>query len=190
MNFFRRLVGNSCWCWIVVVKLALGMPVAAIAAEASPAALAKVGALELRDQFDAPQRLVFPTTNVTVLTVADKKGSEQMDGWINAVKARFAGRVEIRGLADVRGVPKLFQGRLRAKFQETRKYPVMMDWSGETCNRLGCVTGSANILVLGSDGTILHRFAGPAVEPVLGQAVAAVEAAIAARAGPQAGTMR
>ena len=31
--------------------------------------------IELHDQFDAPQTLSFPATNVTLLTIADKKGS-------------------------------------------------------------------------------------------------------------------
>lgn len=97
--------------------------------------------IELRDQYDSPQRLVFPATNVVVLTLADKKGSEQVDGWVAALKSRYAGRIELRGLADVGGVPGWLRGKVRKKFQETRAYPVMMDWSGKVCAEFGFQPG-------------------------------------------------
>jgi hypothetical protein len=37
--------------------------------------------LDLRDQFGRMQKLSFPTTNITLLTIADKKGSEQVASW-------------------------------------------------------------------------------------------------------------
>ena len=104
--------------------------------------------IELRDQYDAPQRLAFPATNVVVPTIADKKGSEQIDGWVAALKSRYAKRIELRGLADVGGVPGLFRGKVRKNFQESRTYPVMMDWSGKICAQLGFQPGLANVLVI------------------------------------------
>lgn len=44
--------------------------------------------IELRDQYDAPQKLVTPLTNLTLLAFADKKGSDQVGAWIAAVKMR------------------------------------------------------------------------------------------------------
>ncbi len=155
-----------------------------VVAEQATRTANKVQSIELRDQYDAPQKLAFPTTNITVFTIADKKGSEQMDEWIAALKSRFAGRIDIHGLADVRGVPKFFQGRLRAKFRESRKYPVMMDWTGAVCIQLGYVAESANILILGVDGTILDRFTGAATPSTLEKASSALERALASRADP------
>ena len=120
--------------------------------------------IELQDQFGAPQKLSFPTTNITVFTIADRKGSEQVDGWIAALKPRYSGRIDLRGLADVGGVPGFLQGKIRKRFQETRTYPVMMDWSGKVCARLGYQPDLANILILGRDGSVLGRFTGGAVE--------------------------
>ena len=126
--------------------------------------------IELNDQYDARQRLVFPSTNVVVLTIADKKGSEQIDGWVTAIKTRYGGRVELQGLADVGGVPGLLRGKVRKRFQEARAYPVMMDWSGTNCAFFAYQKGVANVLVLGRDGTIRARFAGAATPAALAEA--------------------
>lgn len=134
--------------------------------------------IELRDQYDAAHRLSFPNTNFVVLTIADRKGSEEIDGWITALKQRYEGRIELRGIADVGGVPGFLQGRIRKKFREARPHPVMMDWSGKVCTQLGYAPDVANILVLGHDGLIHGRFTGPAVDPNRQKAFALLDKAL------------
>lgn len=134
--------------------------------------------VEMLDQFDTPQRLSFPATRVIVLTIADRKGSEDVDGWIAALKPLYAGRVDFRGLADLAGVPGLFQPKLRRKFQETRKYPVMMDWSGAACVQFGYRRGVANILVIDRDGLIRTRIYGGATQATVASARVALDAAL------------
>ena len=141
--------------------------------------------IELHDQYDAPQHLPFPSTNVVVLTIADKKGSEQIDGWLAALKSRYAGRVELRGLADVGGVPGFLRGKVRKKFQETRAYPVMMDWSGRVCAQFGFQPGVANVLVIARDGSIHARVAGPVRESALNEIFSAIDAALVKAASVQ-----
>jgi len=155
-----------------------------IASEAPKPPAHTPASLELRDQYDAPQRLVFPATNVVVLTIADQKGSEQIDGWVAALKARYAGRIELRGLADVGGVPGFLRGKVRKRFQETRTYPVMLDWSGKTCAALGYQAGVANLVVFSEDGVIRGRIAGPATP----DAIAKVEAIVATATRPGSGS--
>ena len=134
--------------------------------------------IELRDQYDAPQRLAFPGTNLVVLTLADKKGAEQIDGWVTALKARYAGRIELRGLADVGTVPGWLRGTVRKKFRETRTYPVMMDWSGKVVSELGCQPGLASVLVIGPEGNIHARMAGPAHHAALKELFTVIDAAL------------
>ena len=138
-----------------------------IAGEAPKSPSQAPASIELSDQYDTPQRLTFPATNVVVLTIADKKGSEQIDGWVAALKARYAGRIELRGLAEVGGVPGLLRSKVRKKFQETRTYPVMMDWSGTNCAAFHYQKNVANILLIGRDGAILGHFTGPASEQTM-----------------------
>lgn len=140
--------------------------------------------LELRDQYDAPQRLAFPATNIIVLTIANKKGSEQIDGWVTALKARYASRIELRGLADMGGVPGLMRGKVRKKFQETRQYPVMMDWSGTNCAAFGYQKDVANVLLLGRDGTVHARFTRAATPAAVAQAGAAIDKLLSTPATP------
>ena len=140
--------------------------------------------IDLRDQYDTPQSLTFPATNVVVLTIADKKGSEQIDGWVAAIKARYAGHIDLRGLADVAGVPGFMRGKVRKKFQGTRSYPVMMDWSGKTCAGLGYQAGVANLVVLSEDGAIRGRVTGPATPDT----IAKLEAIVAAASRPASGS--
>jgi len=149
------------------------------AGEVRPLATNAPACIELHDQYDAPQRLTFPASNITVLTIADKKGSEQVDGWIAALKPRYAGRINLRGIADVGGAPEFVQARIRKKFQETRHYPVMMDWSGKVCAQLSYKKDVANILLLSRDGSILARFSGRADGPQIAEACALLDKALA-----------
>ncbi len=145
---------------ILVASVGLSVWRSASAREFIALATKAPACIQLRDQFDSPQKLAFPTTNLTILTIADKKGSSQVDAWIAALKPRCSGGIAIRGLADVGGAPDFVQGRIRQGFQESRKYPVMLDWSGKVCAQFGYKKDEANILVLDRNGRIQARFTG------------------------------
>lgn len=135
--------------------------------------------VELIDQYEKPQVMAFPTTNVTFLTIADRKGSEQIAGWVTAVKARPEMTVDIRGLADVGGVPSFLRGRIRKRFRESILYPVMMDWSGMVCARFQYVPDRANVFIIDRNGALVGRFSGEASESNLKSAFLALEKALA-----------
>ena len=152
----------------VWVSLGLALLAESGFAEGSHQPAAKAPAhIQLDDQYNVLQRLSFPGTNITVLAIADRKGSEQVDGWIAMLKHHYAGRIDLRGLADVGGVPGFLQAKIRKRFQEARRYPVMMDWSGKVCRQFGYQPGLANMLIVDYDGRILGRFCGDAIEPNL-----------------------
>ena len=138
--------------------------------------------IELHDQFDAPQTLSFPATNVTLLTIADKKGSEQITGWITPLKQRFGKRIDIRGLADVSTVPRPLRGMIRMKFQRLKSYPIMLDWSGEAVKAFTYVPDRANVLVLDARGQILKRISGEANPKSVQDLCAAIDRALVDRA--------
>lgn len=150
----------------------------AVAGEVQPFPTHAPGCIELHDQYDAPQKLSFPSTNVTVLAIADRKGSGQVDGWMAALKPRYAKRIDIRGIAHAGGAPGFLRGKIRKKFQETRTYSVMIDWSGSTCEQLSYRKEMANILVLDRDGAILGRFSGLANGPNVTEACALLDKAL------------
>ncbi len=135
--------------------------------------------IKLNDQYDAPQKLSFPSTNVTVLAIADKAGSEQIAGWITPIQQRFQGRIAIRGIADVSAVPRLLRGMVRKKFRKIQSYPVMMDWTGDVVNAFTYVPGQANILVLDERGRILARVTGLANPKALDDLNATIDRIVA-----------
>jgi hypothetical protein len=137
--------------------------------------------LVLHDQFDAPQALAFPTTNITLLTIADRAGSTQLAGWIAPVKQRFDKQIDIRGIADVSPVPRLLRSLMRKKFRELQTYPVMMDWTGDAVKAFTYVPDQANVLVLDGRGQIVLRASGPATERAVQDLCAVIERALATR---------
>jgi len=171
----------------VLLRLVACLPVIcqSSAGDATRSPTSAPACIEIRDQYDAPQRLAFPSTNVVVLTIADKKGAEQIDDWVAALKSRYDGRIELRGFADVAGVPVFLRGKVRKKFQETRPYPVMMDWSGKVCAQFGFQPGVVNVLVIARDGNIHARVAGSAREPALHEVFTAIDAAMVKSASVQ-----
>lgn len=138
--------------------------------------------IQLHDQFDAPQTLSFPAPKVTLLTIADKKGSEQIAGWVAPLKQRFGQGIDIRGLADVSTVPRPLRGMVRMKFQKSQTYPVMMDWSGEAVRAFTYVPDKANVLVLDGQGVILKRISGEANPEAVHDLCAAIDRELANRA--------
>jgi hypothetical protein len=167
----------------------LGVVLAALAALAAragsppshiPSAATNVtlASFVLRDQFDTAHTFSFPRTNVLLLTVADKQGNKQMDGWVLALKSRFGTRLEIAGIADVRGVPGLWHGSVREKFQKLRTHPVMMDWEGAVISALPVEKHRANVFLLNRDGAVLRRVSGPADAELVAEFCSAVDTAL------------
>jgi len=142
--------------------------------------------IELKDQFDAPRKLSFPATNLTVLTIADHKGSEQVAGWVAPVKARYGLRVGIHGIADVSAVPGWLRGVVRKKFQQRQTYPVMLDWSGETVKAFAAVHNCVNGFVLNEHGRILLRFQGEATPVALSELYTTIDQALSGNKPPVA----
>ena len=78
----------------------------------------KLSDFELTDQ-EAKKRIYrFPKTKVTVMTVADRKGADQLAPWIQRVYDRYQNQIDIDGVADVSMIPKLFQPILREAFKK------------------------------------------------------------------------
>lgn len=137
--------------------------------------------ITLPDQFDVAQHLSFPNTNLTVLTIADRKGSEQIAGWVEPVAKKFGSRVVVRGIADVSAVPRLLRGTVKSAFRKKQTYPVMMDWSGEVVPKFAPTADVATVLVIDGQGRILRRFVGEAKSAEIQELCKLLEQQLAAR---------
>lgn len=133
---------------------------------------------ELRDQFDATHRFSFPRSNILVLTIADKQGDAQVDGWVRPLMERFGTHIALVGIADVRGVPALWRGTVRERFRQHRTHPVMLDWDGQVIGALRVERHRANVYLFTRQGTVLRHMSGPAEDPMFAEFCTAVEQAL------------
>lgn len=132
--------------------------------------------IELKDQFDQRHSVKFPLTKLTIMTVADKQGSDGIKSWAHPLAVRFGERIAIAGLADVSTVPKVLRSYVQGKFRKAIAYPVMLDWEGDVCRRFNYTKGTPNIYLIARDGCILTHLSGPADEAALQQLSDMIEA--------------
>jgi len=123
-----------------------------------------VDSIRLEDQFGQLHVCLFPAAKPIVLLAADKRGNEQLDPWIKSVTEGLGQRVTILGVADVRGVPGLFQGKVSRKFREVQDHPVLMDWKGEILDVLQPKKDLPNIYLLSRTGVVLMHSSGEATD--------------------------
>ena len=142
------------------MKLALILFIAMRAA-ALAAPVEKLSNFELTDQDAKTRSYRFPKAKVTVMTVADHTGSDQLAPWIQALHDRYAKRIDIDGVADVSMIPKPFHGMFREAFRKKLTYSVMLDWSGAVVKEFGYTKGVANIYVIDRRGRIVEHITGP-----------------------------
>ena len=110
---------------------------------------------ELPDQFGTNHAIDFPQPRPLVLIVADRKGSEQIDGWVAGLKPQCEGRLNLIGVANVGGAPDWVHGLIRKKFRNQYPYAILLDWSGKLPASLHCQQDVANVFLLDSAGRVL-----------------------------------
>jgi hypothetical protein len=121
----------------------------------------RIGDFELADQHNRVRRYRFPQTNLTVMAVADNKGSAQLEPWISQIYQRFGGSINIDGIADVSPVPGALQGAVRLMFRNKLAYSVMLDWDGSVVRQFHYKPGEANLYLLNRHGWIVDCLTGP-----------------------------
>jgi hypothetical protein len=122
---------------------------------------AKLTDFQLTDQESKTRAYRFPKTKITVMTVADRKGSEQLAPWIQCIRDRYETRIDIDGIADMSNVPTVLQETIRKAFRKRLAYSVMLDWDGTVVKQFGYKEGVANIFLIDHAGRIVRQMSGP-----------------------------
>jgi hypothetical protein len=130
---------------------------AAIAA----APVERLSDFELTDQNAKTRSYRFPKAKVTVMTVADHKGSDQLAPWIQRLYDRYGTRIDIDGVADVSMIPEPFHAMFREALRKRLTYSVMLDWEGSVVKEFGYTKGVANIYAIDRCGRIVQQVTGP-----------------------------
>ena len=79
----------------------------------------KVRDFVLSDQYKRKLPQSFPKEKISIFALADRKGSDQLENWITPFYERYEDRVDICGLANMKGLPKMLRPMLRAIFKKT-----------------------------------------------------------------------
>jgi hypothetical protein len=133
-----------------------------VAAVAAP--VEKLADFDLTDQDAKPRAYRFPKAKVTVMTVADHKGSDQLAPWIQRIYDRYEKRIDIDGIADVSMIPKPFHNMFRSAFRKQLTRSVLLDWGGSVVKQFAYEKGVANIYVIDRSGRIMKEFSGPVTD--------------------------
>lgn len=156
----------------LLILLALGVPVFAAPVE-------KLGDFELADQDETRRSYRFPKARVSVMAIADHKGSDQLAPWIERLYQRYERRIDIDGVADVSMIPAPFHGMFRRAFKKQLAYPVMLDWQGAVVGQFGYEKAVANIYVIDHHGNIVARRSGTVSDAGVRDIARAIDRAIA-----------
>lgn len=147
---------------------------AAVAALLVLAAAGQAGepfSLDLVDQYGDPVR-VSPAARgdgrpVTLVVIADRRGSDGRQAWANALRAQYADPLDRRPepalvvirVAHLAGIPKPFRGRLVDRFFAGEP-PVALDWEGQAAGQLQFAPGVPNLVLLDRTGGVVLTLAG------------------------------
>jgi len=138
-------------------------------------------AVSLSDQWERPAELRAPLGHITVLTLADRSGAEQLTGWIRPLKTAFGTNIQFFAVADVQAVPAPLRGLVRRRFARDYSYPVALDWGGDVTAQLPVSARSANLFVLNRDARVRHKESGECTPVALGRLKDALTDLLAAR---------
>ena len=179
MTIRKRLAPVRALC--VSVAVALGPDATSIletnagAPSAAKTCAGKATSFELKDQYDKKLAYAFPKQKVSVLIFGDRKGSEQIEGWVRPLYARYQDRIDQNGVAVLGSVPSLMRGIVRQIFKSQVKYPVLLDWTGNVSRAYEYQSGKANLIVIDRNGQIVYCVFGAANESELHRIYAQID---------------
>ena len=114
----------------------------------------------LEDQHRDEHDYRFPRERVTVLLLADRKGSDGLEEWVRPLYERYELDIDLRGIAELSEAPRIFRGLIRLGFRQVLEYPVLMDWEGEVCEALNYPGEVPRVVVAAPDGEIALKVDG------------------------------
>lgn len=161
----RRPIAGWVRMLLIVLTLASFLhslaSLAADPAASNPAKAQRLASFQLPDQFGTNHTFAFPRSRPLLLLVGDRRGSEEIDPWIEPLKKRWKENADIAGLADVQGAPRFLRGRITEAIRKSRSKPLLLDFEGKVSETLPLKKKTANIFLIGPDGTLLVHVAGP-----------------------------
>jgi hypothetical protein len=117
---------------------------------------------EMEDQFRNSHSHTDFQDRVLVVIGSDRKGAPVAENWGNALShtlqpEKDAGKLNLIGLSNLKGVPFFLKGYVRGKFPQNVRNWALLDWQGLFADSYGFIAGNANILVFDKEGVLFHQ---------------------------------
>lgn len=163
--------------------------VLALASIAAAPAIDPLAGLVLEDESGHARHLEELTDTPVLLVIADRRASEQANGWGERLAAgsaaltpwRATGKVAWLSIVDGRGVPEFARDAARERIRErevdaARKHrtSMLLDWTGLLAERLGAERGRALIVLLSRDHVPFARAGGAPTDDAVERMIDAI----------------
>ena len=134
---------------------------------------------EMEDQFRNLHSDVHFQGRVLIVIGSDRKGAAVAENWGKALSCSLkaekdAGRLNLIGLSNLKGVPFFLKGYVRGKFPQNARDWTLLDWQGLFAESYGFIAGDANLLVFDEKGVLFHQAHYSEYRPEQVQSLAAV----------------
>jgi hypothetical protein len=116
--------------------------------------------IRLEDQHGVRHEVRFPRERPVYIVASTRSGTGKVGGWVKPVVEKYGDKVEIFGLADVRGIPQMFRGAVRLLIRDGTPWPVLMDWEAQAIPGLCTPGANIEVMVVEPDGRVRFRHAG------------------------------
>ena len=147
----------------------ISLNTAAVSAKTIVGKKDKASNFTLEEQFGNKIGINFPSDKVVILIFGDRKGSEQVEGWVRPLYGKYTDKIYIFGIAELSVVPWAVRPVVRTMIRSKSKTPVMLDWSGNVSKSYGYEKGKANVFVVSKSGKIIATKRGAVSNDVLNE---------------------
>jgi hypothetical protein len=116
---------------------------------------ARVADFALPDQFGVTNQVRFPRGRPVLLILGDRRGSEQVAGWVLPLKQRWGHGADILGVADVSAAPGFLRARVTESIRrQLTDYPLLLDFAGVVADALHGEKRVANVFLVATNGVV------------------------------------
>ncbi len=117
---------------------------------------------DMEDQFRNSHSHADFQDRVLVVIGSDREGAPVAENWGKALShslqpEKDAGRLNLIGLSNLKGVPFFLKNYVRGKFPQDAREWALMDWQGLFAGSYGFIPGNANVLVFDEEGVLVHQ---------------------------------
>lgn len=109
---------------------------------------------QLKDQFGKQWNLSDLQNRVVVVVAADKHSGEAMGPWVDGLKAKYSGKIQLLGLLDLHDIPSIGRGIAKSRIKNETSDPMMIDFNGNTAKSYNVSSNYPVVVVIDKTGVV------------------------------------